>query len=79
MVGGSTVPANKHQLIGGASTVFNTSSGSTTSLASTTFSGLPVVGFAAITFNNGTLTSGTSLVQSQYGGNSTHKQTRRIQ
>ena len=78
MVGGSTVPANKHQLIGGASTVFNTSSG-TTSLASTTFSGLPVVGFAAITFNNGTLTSGTSLIQSQYGGNSTHKQTRRIQ
>jgi len=80
---GATVPAGKHQLVGGASTVVtvdpNTASAVTSALASTTFNGLPVVGFAAITFNNGTLTSGTSLIQSNYGGNFNHKTTRSIQ
>jgi hypothetical protein len=80
---GPTVPAGKHQLVGGASTVVtvdpNTASAVTSALASTTFNGLPVVGFAAITFNNGTLTSGTSLIQSNYGGNFNHKTTRSIQ
>ena len=41
---------------------------------STTFSGLPAIGFAVQTFVNGTLTSGTgSLIQSSYGGNFGHR------
>lgn len=79
LIGTAGSPTAKHVLYGGASTVFNTASGLTTTLAATTFNGLPVIGFAAITFNNGTLTSGTSLVQSNYGGSFQHKQTRSIQ
>ena len=74
-----TVPAGKHQLVGGASTVFNTATGVISTQASTTFNGLPVIGFAAITFENGTLTSPQGLIQSQYGGSFNHKQTRSIQ
>jgi hypothetical protein len=41
---------------------------------STTFSGLPTIGFAAQTFVNGTLTdSGGHLIQSSYGGNFGHR------
>ena len=41
---------------------------------STTFSGLPTIGFAAQTFVNGTLSNGSgTLVQSSYGGNFGHK------
>ena len=73
---GSTVPATRHQLIGGGSTVFNTVTGGTINTLSTTFNGLPVVGFAAITFENETLTVGpASAVQSNYGGNFSHKVT----
>jgi hypothetical protein len=47
-----------------------------------TFNGLPVIGFMAETFNNGSLNIGTatapSLVQSSYGGNFVHKTTRLI-
>ncbi len=76
----ATVPAGKHQLVGGASTVFNTAAGTTSALTSTTFNGLPVIGFSAITFENGTLTDGAGrLIQSQYGGSFNHKQTRSIQ
>ncbi|HVF64204.1 MAG TPA: hypothetical protein VNE58_09440 [Casimicrobiaceae bacterium] len=67
----------KHQLIGGASTVFNTAPVSQTALTTTTFNGLPVIGFAAISFNNGTLQGGT--LQSSYGGELSHKGTRLIQ
>ena len=38
--------------------MFNTKTGTTTGLLSTTFNGLPVIGFAAITFENGTLSTG---------------------
>jgi hypothetical protein len=73
---GSTVPAGRHQLIGGGSTVFNTKTGTTIGLLSTTFNGLPVIGFAAITFENGTLSVGPgALLQSNYGGNFNHKTT----
>jgi len=73
---GSTVPAGRHQLVGGASNGFNTRTGGTFALASTTFNGLPVVGFAAITFNNETLSIGpASSIQSNYGGNLNHKVT----
>jgi len=43
---------------------------------STTFSGLPTIGFAVQTFVNGTLTdSGGHLIQSSYGGNFGHRYT----
>jgi len=77
---GSTVPAGRHMLVGGASTVFSTATGTTTSLGVTTFNGLPVVGFAVQSFNNGALpVSGGGSVLSNYGGNFVHKTTRSIQ
>jgi len=76
---GATVPAGKHQLVGGASTVF-TSGVLAPGLTSTTFNGLPVIGFAAITYNNGELQNQAGQkIQSQYGGSFVHKQTRSIQ
>ena len=80
LIGTAGSPSAKHVLYGGASTVFNTSTG-VSAPGSTTFNGLPVIGFAAITFNNGTLSDpgGLGLVQSQYGGAFNHKATRSIQ
>ena len=75
----ATVPAGKHQLVGGASTVFNTAAGTTSALTSTTFNGLPVIGFSAITFENGVIPNAGGLIQSQYGGSFSHKQTRSVQ
>jgi hypothetical protein len=50
--------------------------GTTTSPTSTTFAGLPTIGFAVQTFVNGTLANGNgSLVQSSYGGNFGHRYT----
>lgn len=73
---GATVPTTRHQLVGGGSTVFNTVTGGTFGLLQTTFNGLPVVGFAAITFENETLSVGPgSAIQSNYGGNFSHKVT----
>ena len=59
--------------------MFNTAAGTTSALTSTTFNGLPVIGFAAITFENGVIPNGGGLIQSQYGGSFNHKQTRSIQ
>lgn len=67
-----------HKLVGPGSTVFNTRTGQTVGTVSTTFNGLPVIGFAAVVFENGTLTSGGINVQSNYGGNFNHKLTRSI-
>jgi hypothetical protein len=76
----SIVGTTRHQLVGGTSTVFNTSNGTTTTLALTTFNGLPVIGFAATTFANGTLTgAGGGSVLSNYGGAFYHRATRSIQ
>jgi hypothetical protein len=48
----------------------------TTFTPSTTFNGLPTIGFAVQTFVNGTLTdSGGHLIQSSYGGNFGHRYT----
>jgi hypothetical protein len=65
----------RHVLTGPGSTVFNTRTGGTIGTTSTTFNGLPIIGFAAITFENGTLTSGGVAIQSNYGGNFNHKTT----
>jgi len=43
-----------------------------------TFTGLPVIGFAAQTFNNQTLPGATGPIQSSYGGNFVHKYRRSI-
>ncbi len=72
---GASVPAGRHQLIGGSSQTFNTKTGTTIGLLSTTFNGLPVVGFAAITFENETLPGAEGPIQSNYGGNLNHKVT----
>ncbi|MET0203378.1 MAG: hypothetical protein ABW276_03625, partial [Casimicrobiaceae bacterium] len=72
------VVAGRHQLVGPPSTVFNTATGVLTGTAITTFNGLPVIGFAAITFENGTLSLGPGLLQSNYGGNFNHKATTSI-
>ena len=74
-----SVPAGKHVLVGGASTVFNTGTGTTSALTATTFTGLPVIGFAAISFANGTIAGAGGSVLSNYGGAFLHKQTRSIQ
>ena len=78
---GSTVPVGRHQLVGGASNTVNLATTPPTlgALATTTFNGLPVIGFAAITFENGTLTNGLLNIQSNYGGNLNHKLTRSVQ
>jgi hypothetical protein len=76
---GSSVPTGRHQLIGGSSVTFNTTSGVGGTLNATTFNGLPTIGFAAITFSNGTLTgAGGASVLSNYGGNVNHKNTRDV-
>lgn len=65
----------RHQLVGPGSTVFNTATGATTATTTTSFNGLPVIGFSAITFENGNLSLGPGLLQSNYGGNFNHKTT----
>jgi hypothetical protein len=69
--------SGRHQLVGPGSTVFNTKTGGTISTTSTTFNGLPVIGFSAITFENGTLSivGAVGQIQSNYGGNFNHKTT----
>src|SRR5262249_20524694 len=47
--------SGRHVLAGPGSTVFNTRTGGTVGTTSTTFNGLPVIGFSAIVFENGTL------------------------
>jgi hypothetical protein len=78
---GSTVPVGRHQLVGGMSQTVNLATTPPTvgTLTTTTFNGLPVIGFAAITFDNETLPTSTGPVQSIYGGNLNHKLTRSIQ
>lgn len=67
---------------GGSSNVTVSPTGVITGVtpAATTFVGLPTIGFAAITFNNGTLTNPAGgTVLSNYGGNVQHKFTKSIQ
>ena len=74
-----TVGAPRHQLIGGTTTSVNTGTGVATTSPAATYNGLPVVGFAAEYFNNGTLTGpGGTGVQAFYTGAFTHKFTRNI-
>jgi hypothetical protein len=79
----NTAATNKHMLVGGASTVCTVnvstpaSSACAAGPANTTFSGLPIVGFAVETYANGFV--GTPPVLSNYAGQFVHKYTRSIQ
>lgn len=64
-----------HQLGGGYTTQIYLSNGSTNWWQSATYYGLPVIGFAAITFSNGNVNG----VASNFGGNFNHKYTRDVQ
>jgi len=75
----TTSAGQRHLLVGGASSVFNSATGQTSPITETTFNGLPVIGFAAVTFNNGNLTTAAGgALQSNYGGAFNHKATRSI-
>ena len=47
--------------------------------ATATYTGLPIIGFAVQSFNNGTIPGDTGPVQSAYGGDFGHRYTRNIQ
>jgi len=78
LIGTAGSPTAKHVLYGGGSTVFNAATGGTGFVGSTTFNGLPVIGFAAITYNNGEIPGAEGLIQSNYGVDQLHKATRSI-
>ncbi|MFO1281208.1 MAG: hypothetical protein U1F51_01890 [Burkholderiales bacterium] len=72
----STTATYQYHLLGGAETTrIALASGLTSTYASATYYGLPVIGFAAITFHNGNIGG----VQSSFGGNFNHKYTRRVE
>ena len=73
-----------HQLVGGATTTVtinqNTAVVTTGAQASTTFSGLPTLGYAVQTFNNGTLTDTAGRnVNATYAGRVAHRFSRAVQ
>jgi hypothetical protein len=72
---------NVHTLINVANTAITTIGGGTTFGNTTTYFGLPVVGFAVVSYSNGTLTVGQPPVNvlSNYGGNFKHKNNTKIQ
>jgi hypothetical protein len=75
-----TITPPVHQLIGGGTIRISTSTGVSTTQNAATYNGLPVVGFAAQSFNNGTLTGpGGVGVQAFYVGTFVHKYSRLIQ
>jgi hypothetical protein len=73
--------ANVHTLINVANTAITTIGGGTTFGNTVTYFGLPVVGFAVVSYSNGTLTVGQPPVNvlSNYGGNFKHKNNTKIQ
>src|SRR5262249_386875 len=75
-----SITAPRHELSGGNTIRTNTATGVSTTQTSATYNGLPIVGFAAQYFNNGTLTvPGQQGVQAFYTGSFLHKYTRLIQ
>ena len=64
-----------HQLINNAGTAITIPGGATTLGNTTTYVGLPVIGFALVSFANGTLVVGSPpvAVLSNYGGDFRHK------
>jgi hypothetical protein len=76
--GGVSAPV--HQLIGGPTLFISTADGATTTAPNATYNGLPVIGFAAQYFNNGTLAApgATVGVQAFYTGAFAHRYDRNI-
>jgi len=70
---------NAHKLINVGFTSITTIGGGTTTGNTTTYVGLPVVGFAAVNFTNGTLVVGSQNVLSNYGVTFKHKNNTLIQ
>jgi hypothetical protein len=68
-----------HKLVNTGLTAVTTIGGGTTTGQTVTYVGLPVVGFMAQSFSNGTLTVGGVNVLSNYGGNFAHKYNTLIQ
>jgi hypothetical protein len=75
----ATVTLPVHQLIGGATIRSSTATGVSSVQTTATYNGLPVIGFAAQSFNNGTLVGPLGPVQAHYTGSFLHKYTRLIQ
>jgi len=75
---GQSTAGLQHSLVGGATTIFKPD-GSVEARAQATYYGLPVIGFAAESYTNGTLTIGGQAVLSNYGGLIPHRYTRQIQ
>jgi hypothetical protein len=73
--------ANSRKLINSGATVISGGGRATTTGNTTTYAGLPVIGFAVISFTNGTLQVGTppASILSNYGGNFAHKSSTTIQ
>ena len=73
--------ATVHQLINNGSTSISGGGRATTTGNTTTYFGLPVIGFAVMSYQNGTLQVGTppTSVLSNYGGNFVHKTNTTIQ
>jgi hypothetical protein len=76
----SSISGTVHQLVGGATIRTSTATGVSSTQTAVTYNGLPIVGFAAQYFNNGTLTdAGGKGVQAFYTGSFEHRYTRLIQ
>lgn len=74
----ATVTLPVHQLIGDATIRTNTATGISSAQVNATYNGLPVIGFAAQSFANSSVTSTTS-APLRYVGTFLHKYTRLIQ
>jgi hypothetical protein len=67
-----------HFLVGGATTLFKPD-GSVETQPQATYYGLPVIGFAAESYTNGTLVVNGQTVLSNYGGLIGHRYTNAVQ
>lgn len=77
----SGASANVHRLINTGLTSITVQGGSSTFGNTTTYNGLPAIGFSVVSFSNGTLTVGMPPVNvlSNYGGDFRHKNNTTIQ
>jgi hypothetical protein len=75
----SSVTGTIHRLINQSNTAITGIGGATTTSNSTTYNGLPVIGFEVESFSNNTLVVGGVNVLSNYGGNFVHKTTTSVQ
>jgi hypothetical protein len=79
--GAAGMPATAHRLINNGATSITATGGGTTDNNFAAYNGLPVIGFAVVSFTNGTLQVGSPpmTVLSNYGADFTHKNNTTIQ